>query len=112
LNQVERWFALITQRAIRRGSFGSVKDLVEKIGSFVHHYNRSHRPFVWTATTDDSQAVLLNIFPLLEELPERFHSVILSQAAQQFRSRGRRTRPRIQKRDSYFPLGECLVDHR
>src|SRR5205809_6847884 len=31
LNQVERWFALITQRAIRRGSFGSVKDLVEKI---------------------------------------------------------------------------------
>lgn len=76
---MERWFALITQRAIRRGSFGSVKDLVEKIGSFVHHYNRSHRPFVWTATTDDSQAVLLTIFPLLEELPERFHSVILSQ---------------------------------
>ena len=52
LNQVERWFALITQRAIRRGSFGSVKDLVEKIDSFVQHYNRSHRPFVWTATTD------------------------------------------------------------
>ena len=52
LNQVERWFALITQRAIRRGSFGSVKDLVEKIDSFVQHYNRSHRPFVWTATAD------------------------------------------------------------
>jgi len=31
LNQVERWFGLITQRAIRRGSFGSVKELVEKI---------------------------------------------------------------------------------
>ena len=71
---MERWFALITQRAIRRGSFGSVKDLVEKIGSFVHHYNRSHRHFVWTATTDDSQAVLLTIFPLLEELPERFQT--------------------------------------
>lgn len=52
LNQVERWFALITQRAIRRGSFGSVKELVEKIDSFVQHYNRSHRPFVWTATAD------------------------------------------------------------
>ena len=38
--------------AIRRGSFGSVKDLVEKIDSFVQHYNRSHRPFVWTATAD------------------------------------------------------------
>ena len=52
LNQVERWFGLITQRAIRRGSFRSVKDLVEKIESFVRHYNRSQRPFVWTATAD------------------------------------------------------------
>jgi putative transposase len=52
LNQVERWFGLITQRAIRRGSFSSVKDLIEKIDAFVRHYNRSHRPFVWTATAD------------------------------------------------------------
>ena len=52
LNQVERWFALITQRAIRRGSFRSVKELVAKIDAFVQHYNRSHRPFVWTATAD------------------------------------------------------------
>jgi len=52
LNQVERWFALITQPAIRRGSFRSVKDLVQKIDSFVRHYNRSSRPFVWTATAD------------------------------------------------------------
>ncbi|HTM38866.1 MAG TPA: IS630 family transposase, partial [Terriglobales bacterium] len=27
-------------------------DLVEKIDSFVQHYNRTHRPFVWTATAD------------------------------------------------------------
>ena len=52
LNQVERWFGLITQRAIRRGSFRSVKELVEKIDHFVQHYNRSSRPFVWTATAD------------------------------------------------------------
>ena len=52
LNQVERWFALITQRTIRRESFRSVKELVETIDAFVHHYNRSHRPFVWTATAD------------------------------------------------------------
>jgi putative transposase len=52
LNQVERWFALISQRAIRRGSFRSVKDLIEKIDSFVQNYNRSHRPFAWTATAD------------------------------------------------------------
>lgn len=52
LNQVERWFGLITNRAIRRGSFSSVKDLIKKIDSFVQHYNRTNRPFVWTATAD------------------------------------------------------------
>jgi putative transposase len=52
LNQVERWFGIITQRAIRRGSFTSVHDLVEKIDAFVQRYNHSSRPFVWTATAD------------------------------------------------------------
>lgn len=52
LNQVERWFALITQQAIRRGSFRSVRDLVRKIDSYVTHYNTSKRPFIWTATAD------------------------------------------------------------
>ena len=52
LNQVERWFGMITQRAIRRGSFRSVKELTEKIDAFVNHYNRSSQPFAWTATTD------------------------------------------------------------
>ena len=52
LNQVERWFALITQKAIRRGSFRSVKDLVAKIEQFVSGYNNKARPFVWVATAD------------------------------------------------------------
>ena len=52
LNQVERWFGLITQQAIRRGSFRSVKDLIARIDHFVRHYNRSCRPFAWTATAD------------------------------------------------------------
>jgi len=52
LNQVEIWFNLITQRAIRRGSFRSVKDLVVRIESFVKHYNAKSTPFVWTATAD------------------------------------------------------------
>jgi transposase len=50
LNQVERWFGIITQRAIRRGSFSSVKELVAKIQLFVDHYNKTASPFVWTAT--------------------------------------------------------------
>jgi putative transposase len=61
LNQVERWFGLITQRAIRRGSFRSVKELIAKINSFVQHYNRSSRPFVWTATADSIIAKLARL---------------------------------------------------
>ena len=52
LNQVERWFALITQRAIRRGSFRSVIDLKRKIIEFVSNYNQHPAPFRWTATAD------------------------------------------------------------
>jgi putative transposase len=52
LNQVERWFALITQHAIRRGAFRNVRELVRKIDSYVTHYNTSNRPFIWTATAD------------------------------------------------------------
>lgn len=52
LNQVERWFGLITQQAIRRGSFKSVPDLVGRIKRYTEHYNLTARPFVWTATAD------------------------------------------------------------
>jgi len=52
LNQVERWFGLITQQAIRRGSFRTVKELIKKIESYVAHYNVHARPFVWTATAE------------------------------------------------------------
>src|SRR5919106_2411368 len=46
LNQVERWFGLITQRAIRRGSFTSVADLRKSIEQFVDHWNKHPQPFV------------------------------------------------------------------
>jgi transposase len=52
LNQIERWFGLITQQAIRRGSFRSVRELVRKIDHYVTYYNSSKRPFLWTATAD------------------------------------------------------------
>ena len=52
LNQIERWFGLITQQAIRRGSFRSVRELIRRIEEFVQHYNRHSRPFIWTATAD------------------------------------------------------------
>jgi len=52
LNQVERWFGLITQRAIRRGSFRNVRELIRRIETFIAHYNRDACPFRWTATAD------------------------------------------------------------
>jgi transposase len=58
LNQVERWFALISNQAIRRGSFDSVTDLKRKISEFVEHYNQHPRPFMWTATTESILAKL------------------------------------------------------
>ena len=52
LNQVEIWFNIITQKAIRRGTFRSVKQLVDKVDHFAKHANKNPRPFVWTATAD------------------------------------------------------------
>jgi putative transposase len=52
LNQVEIWFNRITQQAIRRGTFQTVKELVAKIDQFVRSSNAQAQPFVWTATAD------------------------------------------------------------
>ncbi|HBP52894.1 MAG TPA: hypothetical protein DD643_00400 [Synechococcus sp. UBA8638] len=41
INQVEGWFGIITQKAIRRGSFHNVGELTRKINDFVEHDNCS-----------------------------------------------------------------------
>ena len=50
LNLVERWFAEITRKRIRRGTFRSLPDLVRAIEDYVTHHNRHAQPFIWTAT--------------------------------------------------------------
>lgn len=52
LNQVERWFALLTQRQIRRGSHTSVRELEDAISEFIAVHNQNPKPFVWTKTAD------------------------------------------------------------
>jgi putative transposase len=52
LNPVEIWLNRITQQAIRRGTFRSVKELVEKIDQYVRASNTHAQPFVWAATAD------------------------------------------------------------
>ena len=50
LNQVERWFAEITRKRIRRGTFRSVRDLTQAIRDYVRLYNQNPRPFQWVAS--------------------------------------------------------------
>jgi transposase len=52
LNQVERFFALITHQSIRRGSFRSVPELRETILAYINTHNVQPKPFRWTATAD------------------------------------------------------------
>ena len=65
LNQVERWFGHISEKAIRRGSFRSTKELVAKIEDFVANYNEYARPFIWTATADSILKKIENICKLI-----------------------------------------------
>jgi len=69
LNQVEIWFNIITQKAIRRGTFRSVKDLVAKIDHFVQHSNANAQPFVWTATADSILEKIKRLCQLICETP-------------------------------------------
>jgi len=52
LNQVERWFGLITERMIRRGTFRSVAELERAIYHWLATWNQEPQPFAWTATAD------------------------------------------------------------
>lgn len=52
LNQVERFFAEITERRIRRGAFRSVDELERAIADYLSTHNVHPRPFVWTKDAD------------------------------------------------------------
>ena len=53
LNQVERFFALLTDKKIRRGIYSSVNALRTDITSFISHHNAEPKPFRWTKSADD-----------------------------------------------------------
>lgn len=52
VNQIERWFAGITEKRIRRGSFTSVPSLEKAIQEYLAYNNEHPKPFVWTADAD------------------------------------------------------------
>ncbi len=53
LNQVERFFAVLTERQIRRGIHRSLTALQAAITSFIDQHNADPRPFRWTKSADD-----------------------------------------------------------
>jgi transposase len=53
MNQVERWFGLLTDKLIRRGVHTSVKALEDDIAAWIDTWNENPRPFTWTKTADE-----------------------------------------------------------
>jgi len=52
MNQIETWFGILSRQTIRRGSFGSVKELIAMIDAFTAQWNAGSTPFHWVKTAD------------------------------------------------------------
>jgi transposase len=58
MNLVERWFAELTNRKLRRSAHCSVTELAADIRRWINEWNRGPKPFVWTKTADEILATL------------------------------------------------------
>jgi hypothetical protein len=58
LNQIERFFGLLTEQQIRRGVHRSVEELEAAINAFLDHYNVDPNPFRWVKSADDILAAV------------------------------------------------------
>jgi transposase len=70
LNQVERWFGLLTDRQLRRGVHDNVTTLERDIRSWIEHWNADPKPFVWTKTADE---ILERLARYLQRIPGGGH---------------------------------------
>ena len=68
LNLIERWFAELTTKRVRRGSFHSVEDLEKAIAEFLAVWNEHPQPFVWTATVASIKEKLSRCRQTLEQI--------------------------------------------
>ena len=53
LNLVEGWFSILTRKSVRRGSFDTVRALIQHIEHYIAHWNEHPTPFVWTKEPAD-----------------------------------------------------------
>ncbi len=69
LNLVERWFGLLTQRQIRRGTHRSTHELEMAIYDFIEQSNSACKPFVWTKTADEILQTLAAYCAVISDSP-------------------------------------------
>ncbi|WTW92081.1 IS630 family transposase [Streptomycetaceae bacterium NBC_01309] len=70
LNQVERWFGLLTDKQLRRGVHKSVQALEKDIRDWITTWNENPRPFAWTKTADE---ILERLASYLQRIPGAGH---------------------------------------
>jgi transposase len=61
LNLIERWFALLSERQIKRGTHRSTSELERAIRQYRDTYNKNPRPFIWAKTADEILASVARI---------------------------------------------------
>lgn len=65
LNAVERFFAELTEKRLRRGIFRSVLDLIAAIDAYLEERNQDPKPFLWTKTADDILTKLAPVYTIM-----------------------------------------------
>jgi transposase len=70
LNQVERWFGLLTDKQLRRGTHRSVQALEKDIRDWIKNWNEDPKPFAWTKTADE---ILERLASYLQRIPGAGH---------------------------------------
>jgi transposase len=70
LNQVERWFALLTDKKLRRGAHRSIQALEKDIRQWITHWNQNPKPFAWTKTADE---ILERLASYIQRIPGAGH---------------------------------------
>src|SRR6266581_9184292 len=70
LNQVERWFGLLTEKLLRRGVHKSVRQLEKDILAWVDTWNEDPRPFIWTKSAEE---ILESLGRLLRRIKDPGH---------------------------------------
>ncbi|WP_218002690.1 IS630 family transposase [Nocardia brevicatena] len=70
LNQVERWFGLLTDKKLRRSAHRSLQALERDIRAWIAHWNENPQPFAWTKTADE---ILERLTSYLQRIPGARH---------------------------------------